>query len=284
MPPKIYNAKNAKKAKKAKRPTFFKAQTPRVRPRRPILPPWAGQKRVGGGGPPRGVTIRRPPKVCQRRAERKSNWLCPITAGQSRHSFEQFVRAIRSEVFFPLSFPFPRSLGITGAQLQKIAFCVLLAHLGRFFRLSNCACKMTSKKHRKKCENQGFWPPKTLPKPLQKPPKIDVPKKMRFFIDFCSKNTLLPKCRHRFRIGFYNTEWLSDVFLQVAFCMDLGTKKPSKNLSKTMPGRPKNRCRNRVVFEHRFFGVSASILEPLGPPRWSQVGHFGSQKLRDLPS
>ena len=38
-----------------------------------------------------------------------------------------------------------------------------------------------------------------------------------------------------------------------------------------MPGRPKNRCRNRVVFEHRFFGVSASILEPLGPPRWSQV-------------
>ena len=111
----------------------------------------------GGGGPPRGVSIRRPPKVCQRRARLISNWLCPITAGQSRHSFEQFVRAIRSEVFFPLSFPFPRSLGITGAQLQKIAFCVLLAHLGRFFRLSNCACKMTSKKHRKKCENQGFW-------------------------------------------------------------------------------------------------------------------------------
>ena len=105
--------------------------------------------------------------MCQQRARLISNWLCTITAGQSRHSFEQFVRAIRSEVFFPLSFPFPRSLGITGAQLQKIAFCVLLAHLGRFFRLSNCACKMTSKKHRKKCENQGFWPPKTLPKSCQ---------------------------------------------------------------------------------------------------------------------
>ena len=96
--------------------------------------------------PPRGFSIRRPPKVCQRRAKPPSNWLCPITAGQSRHSFEQFVRAIRSEVFFPLSFPFPRSLGITGARLQKIAFCVLLAHLGRFFRLPNRTRKMTSKK------------------------------------------------------------------------------------------------------------------------------------------
>ena len=134
--------------------------------------------------PPGGSSIRRPPKVCQRRARLNSNWLCPITAGQSRHSFEQFVRAIRSEVFFPLSFPFPRSLGITGAQLQKIAFCVLLAHLGRFFRLSNCACKMTSKKHRKKCENQGFWPPKTLPKPIRNPSKIDVPKDIHFFRAF----------------------------------------------------------------------------------------------------
>ena len=43
--------------KKLKRPTFFRVHTPRVRPRRAILPPWAGQKRVGGGGPPRGVTI-----------------------------------------------------------------------------------------------------------------------------------------------------------------------------------------------------------------------------------
>ena len=134
--------------------------------------------------PPWGLSIRRPPKVCQRRAELISNWLCPITAGQSRHSFEQFVRAIRSEVFFPLSFPFPRSLGITGAQLQKIAFCVLLAHLGRFFRLSNCACKMTSKKHRKKCENQGFWPPKPLPKPFRNPSKIEVPKDIHLFRAF----------------------------------------------------------------------------------------------------
>ena len=103
--------------------------------------------------PPRGFAIRRPPQVCQRRARLMSNWLCPIPAGQSRYSFEQFFRAIRPEVFFPLSFPFPSGLGITGAQRQKIAFCVLLAHLGRFFRLPNRTRKMTSKKHLKKCEN-----------------------------------------------------------------------------------------------------------------------------------
>ena len=40
--------------------------------------------------PPGGVSIRRPPKVCQRRAELLSNWLCRITGGQSRHSFAQF--------------------------------------------------------------------------------------------------------------------------------------------------------------------------------------------------
>ena len=39
-------------------PTFFEVQAPRVRLQRLVLPPWAGQKRVGGGGPPRGVTIR----------------------------------------------------------------------------------------------------------------------------------------------------------------------------------------------------------------------------------
>ena len=106
----------------------------------------------------------------------------------SNHSWpiSTFFRAIRSEVFFPLSFPFPRSLGITVAQLQEIAFCVLLAHLGRFFRLPKRAWKMTSKKHRKKCENRGFWPPKPLPKPSQNPLKIEVPKNMQFVIDFCA--------------------------------------------------------------------------------------------------
>ena len=60
MPPEIYNAKNAKKATRLRRLTFFGVHTPRVQPRRAILPPQAWLKRVGGGGPPRGVTIKLP--------------------------------------------------------------------------------------------------------------------------------------------------------------------------------------------------------------------------------
>ena len=90
--------------------------------------------------PPGGFNgIRRPPKVCQQRARFISNWLCPITAGQSRHSFEQFVRAIRSEVFFPLSFPFPRSLGTTANPTPKSGKVWFFRIFGRFFRLPNRA-------------------------------------------------------------------------------------------------------------------------------------------------
>ena len=57
-----------------------------------------------------------------------------------------------------------------------------------------------------------------------------------------------------------------------AFGLRFWSKKPTKNLPKTRPEPFKNRCRKRVVFQHRFFQVSASILEPLGPPTWNQVG------------
>ena len=52
MPKMLKNAKNAKKA------NHLQGAMPRVRPRRLILLPWAGQEKVGGGGPPRGVTIK----------------------------------------------------------------------------------------------------------------------------------------------------------------------------------------------------------------------------------
>ena len=55
--------------------------------------------------------------------------------------------------------------------------------------------------------------------------------------------------------------------------------KISQNPSKTRPEPFKNRCRKRVDFQHRFFEVLASIWEGLGPPRWSQVGHFGFKTL-----
>ena len=42
------------------------------------------------------------------------------------------------------------------------------------YELAKSKSKSISKKHRKKCENQGFGPPKTLPKPSRNPFKIDV--------------------------------------------------------------------------------------------------------------
>ena len=64
------------------------------------------------------------------------------------------------------------------------------------------------------------------------------------------------------------------VSLKSAFVMffKFSFNKPVKNPSKTRPEPFQNRCQKCVVFQHRFFRVSASILEGLGPPRWSQVG------------
>ena len=167
-----------------------------------------------------------------------------ITDGES----ERASSLCRPRLLIPSLFLSPGGGGITGIRHWICAFCVLLGLLGRIFALPKRAAKTTSKKHRKKCENRGFWPSKTIPKPSQNPLKIEVPKNMWFFIDFCSKNLLPQKCRHGFRIGFYQSKWLSDVFLQVAFWMGLGSKKRSKNLSKTMPGRLKNRSQKHVVF------------------------------------
>ena len=57
------------------------------------------------------------------------------------------------------------------------AFCALGAFFCDFLPLRNALQKLL----RKNCENRGFWPPKTLPKPSQNASKNDVPKN----IDFC---------------------------------------------------------------------------------------------------
>ena len=110
------------------------------------------------------------------------------------------------------------------------------------------------------------WRPKTLPKSFQNASKNAIPTNIRFFSDFDSKKPMSQERRHRFRIGFYNTFGLSDALPHIAFGMDFGSKKPTKNLWKTTPEPFQNRCHKRVVFQHRFFRVSASIWEPLGPP------------------
>jgi len=53
-----------------------------------------------------------------------------------------------------------------------------------FWSLLIHASKFGSKKHRKTCENRGYWPPKTVPKSVQNAFKIDVPQNKPFFLDF----------------------------------------------------------------------------------------------------
>ena len=73
---------------------------------------------------------------------------------------------------------------MTGNRRQKSATSVLGGLSGRFLTPPERASKMTSKKHRKNCENRGFWCPKTLPKPSPKPFQIDIPKNTWFLNAF----------------------------------------------------------------------------------------------------
>ena len=73
IPPAIDTANNAKMLKGLRRLTICRVQTPRVRPRRSVLSQWPRPKRVGGGGPPRGVTIRRPPLGGAQRVRSQEN-------------------------------------------------------------------------------------------------------------------------------------------------------------------------------------------------------------------
>ena len=48
-------------------------------------------------------------------------------------------------------------------------------------------------------------------------------------------------------------------------------EKTTKITSKTAPGPLRNRCPKYAVFQHRFFRVSASILEGLGPVSYTHL-------------
>ena len=141
------------------------------------------------------------------------------------------------------------------------------------------ASKTTSKKHRKKRENRGFWPPKPLPKPFQNPIKTEVPKNMRFVIDFGSNFDACCKSRTSKFMRPASVLLVFHTIRLIAFGMHFWFKKPTENPSKTGSEPFQNRCQKHVVFQHRFFRVSASILEGLGLPTWSQVG-FKTLKFR----
>ena len=122
-----------------------------------------------------------------------------------------------------------RSLRTTADPAPRSGNLLLCGFFFRLFALPSRNRNFASKKHRKKCENQWFWLPNPLPKRGQNPFNIDVPKNMRFFTDFCSIFAACCKSQHRFRIGFLQYKMGLGRFLQVAFCMDLGSKKLTKN-------------------------------------------------------
>ena len=118
----------------------------------------------------------------------------------------------------------------------------------RFFGLPKWSSKFASKNHRKKCENRGFWPPKTVPKSIQNASENDVPTNMGFFIDFgsnfaaCCKSRTSKFVRPRSVLLTFNTNQL------FAFGMHFGSEKPTKNLSKTTSEPFRNRCQKYMVF------------------------------------
>ena len=148
----------------------------------------------------------------------------------------------------PLSFSLPRRVGTTGNQVQKSTFCVLLGLLGRFFALPKRAAKTTSKKHRKKRENRGFWPPKPLPKPFQNPIKTEVPKNMRFVVDFGLNFDACCKSRTSKFMRPANVLLVFHIIRLIAFGMHFWSKKPTENPSKTRSEPFQNRCQKHVVF------------------------------------
>ena len=134
----------------------------------PAYPHYVGPrsaKWVGGGGPPPGGS-----SIKSAASAEGGRWACEIVTDSCRTPFLALPKPCRHDTDPPLK-NHPSSL---------------VGHFFRFLLLSSRAPKITSKNHRQKCENQGFWPPKTPPKLSQNPSKIDAPKNMQFFIDFCA--------------------------------------------------------------------------------------------------
>ena len=131
----------------------------------------------------------------------------------------------------------------------------------------------------KKMRKSKILASKPLPKHLQNPFKIDVPKNMRFVIDFCSNFDACCKSQHQKNVRPRSVLLAFHIIQCFAFCMQFRSKKPTENLSKTTSEPFQNRHRKSVVFLYRFFRVWVSILERLELPSWSQVGHFGLVKF-----
>ena len=130
-----------------------------------------------------------PPGGLQSAAHRRWCTACktPITNFNIKHQTPSSngLSTSVSEIFvFPLPIIPPQARPVHRSPAQKYRFLCLFRLLGSIFSPPERASKTTTKKHRKKCENRGFWPPETLPKPSRNPSKIDVPKDIQIFRAF----------------------------------------------------------------------------------------------------
>ena len=142
----------------------------------------------------------------------------------------------------PLSKSLPGESPYTADPTPKSGKLWFFRIFDRIFRLPKCMSKFTSKKCRKMSENRGFWPPKTLPKPPQNAFKIDVPKNMRFFIDFCSNFDACCKSQHQKNVRPRSVLLMFHTFQCFAFGMHFCSKKLTENPSKTRSEPLQNRC------------------------------------------
>ena len=150
----------------------------------PVLPcPGSDGRGAHGVGwpavsPPWGLSIRRPPKVCQQRAELTSNWLCRITAGQSRHSFAQFDL----KCSFPYPFLSPGAWGPPQTRSQKAEKFAFFA----FFLDFLASRTALEKRHRKSTEKNAKIDDFGFPNPSQNLPKILSKSRFQKTYDFSS--------------------------------------------------------------------------------------------------
>ena len=105
---------------------------------------------------------------------------CPITAGQSRHSFEQFVEQFDLKCSFPYPFLSPGAWGPPQTRRQKAEKFGFFAFLVDFFAFRNAHQKRFRKNIEKTAKIKDFVLPKPSPNPFKKPFKSKAKKNSVF--------------------------------------------------------------------------------------------------------
>ena len=146
-------------------PTIFEVQTTWVRSRTLILPQWPRQKKVGGGGPPRGVTI----KSAAHRRWCRACWIHTSRSCQILLTSHFFFYLLSEKASGPLSFSLPSRPRIPQVRPKNPSVVSCWVILFDFLAFQNIVRKMLRKNIEKSAKIKDFGPqnpPKTLPKIL----------------------------------------------------------------------------------------------------------------------